>query len=914
MKKILLLTISVLCLLVLTLGLTGCGDKKQPVPIAYTLDTTAFNNVAVIGESLSLNGLKIVGTDGSSIPVTPAMVSGIDTNTAGPKSFTVTHGGQKFVATYTVKFRVVFVIEGVEYEQIVLFSDELVIPETPKVANKQFDRWSIQIPSTLMENLRIEAIYKTLSSEREDVYTWSGEGLINTEGYTEGSNVNISITDESGNPVTSTTASFDAATNKISYTLGAYDDNIVIAITGDSVTTLSKSWRIVRQAEPTLSIAGGQEAIGVYLGANKSSHKVNTGSRVPLRYTITGNSNVSVEERSGYLIVTPLNAGVTELTITATNATNELEKVVLTHYVVVMPEKLMISNDIAEYGLEDIWTVGKDNADRLQKLAAMISSSNIGIGFAENIQFVCDDSRVTITNDGKIALNTYEASTSIVNVKAIFGFKGMAVESDSMQIRCVFNGVNVYSYAELWTATNSANPQPIVLQNNIKDDFGRNYTTMQSTYDLTYYKNILGEGTEAYKAATEIKVLIQFKSNVYGNGYEINAHNATIGTLDSTGKPTDRTLFRGPLDFVAMSDNGTISVKGQDNIVFGVYEGVTLNNIVLKSCELTPNPETGKVDLTDLNFAGTTVEVLGDNVTIEYSRLMNGRTILRVFGDANDAAKPIHVTVKNTMIKASREFSARIGSNRLVDNDANVEDGANLPGDNGSDYNTKQSYNSMSADEKAAYDSKFINTFVTFENVIFEDAGIFAIGMDAHFAGKALADGSGYLKGILTGWKDLDKTSYGAKVTLKDDVRFYTWQPLENIDSSTLIENKLPNSNSWSKLSLNVNELVEYCSQKYPNIIYTDASGKKYVHVAIAFFGGGKNYCVVENSITSEFNPTLYNLQVKLSDLGEDVAIYETAAGKQPFYFMICDVKSGFTYDTQMNLPADTKYAILRKK
>ena len=898
---------TLLLVLGMALGLSGCKKKNQEV--TYTLDTTGFNSVAVVGESLPLTGLKLIGSDGSAVMVGKDAVSGIDTSTAGTKSFTVTHGGKNFTVNYSVKFRVVFVVNGAEQEQLVFTAEEVVLPKTPEIAGKQFDRWSSQVPTVLTENLRIEALYKTLSDKREDVYTWTGNGVINLEGFTSaGADVSVSLTDKDGNPVSSATASYDKNTNKVFYALGS-DNDVVVAISGTNV--MAKSWLVSKAERPTLTVTGDTEATGVYVGADRSSHKISSNSKIPFKYSVSGNTNAGLEVRSGYLIVTPINAGVTEVTLTATNATNELEVITLTHYVVVMPEMLSIYNaTYVEYGLEGIWTVGKDNADNLTKLSALYTNKdNIGIGFTDNLYFVTDDARVSVSKDGKITLNAADDTVATVNVRAVFGYKDVKIESAPMQVRCVFNGVNVYNYAELWAETQKAQPRPIVLQSSIKDFSTTNYNTMRSTYDLTYYKNIYGEGTPEYNAATMVKVLIRFTNDVYGNGYEINAHNATVGLLDSTGAPTAASLFRGPLNFVAMSDSGSsISVKGQDNIVFGVYEGVTLNNVILKSCDLVPN-EDGKVDLTDLNFAGTTVEVLGDDVTIEYSRIMNGRTLLRVFGDANNSDKPVHVTVKNTLLKASREFNARIGSNRFEYSAS--EPNPNLPGDTGSAYNTKRTYDSLTAEEKAAYDSKFINTFVTFENVIFEDAGIFALAIDSHFAGGALQDGSGLANNMLVGWQNLARTSYGAKVTLKSDVRFYSWKPVDDIDSSTILENSFPDNNSLSALKLDVKTIVKKLKETVnSNIIYTK-DGKDYAHAAIVFFGGGKNYGVVENAITSDFNPVLHRYDITLRDIGQQ--IYEIAAGSQPFYLLMCDNTSNFTYEIQTGMPADEKYAPLRK-
>ena len=912
MKKILLLSLSVLLILTLTLGFTGCKKKKGEDTKSYTLDTTDFNSVAVFGESFSLTGLKLVEENGDVVEVTKDMIGAIDTSSAGAQSFTFTYNSQSFTVNYTVKFRVTYVVEGQETVQLVTDVSEIVVPETPTVPGKQFDGWSNQLPGVLTSNIRIDAIYKTLSSAREDAYTWTGSGAINLEGYVSaGKAVDLAVTDEAGNALISV-ASVDSANGKILYTLGA-DSTVIISISGEGVA-IPKSWKVSKIDKPTLTLQDTDEAFTVLLGGNTASKRISSTASLKFKYvTSTNNGNVNAAASNGYVFIESNKLGVTELKVQVVNATNELEYITLTHYVVVIPDTFSIANDRTDYGIEDVWTIGGYNAGGLDKLAiSIVGQDKIGEGFFENVSFVTTSAGVTVAGDGTISVSNLTDSPDVVSVQAVFGYRGAEIKSAPMQIRCVYNGINVYNYADLWSETQKANPRPIVLQNSIKDDFSTtNYTEMRSTYDITYYENMFGKGTPEFDKATKIKVLIQFKNDVYGNGYEINAHNATLGMLDATGKPKADALFQGPLNFVSMSEsNSAISVKGQDNIVFGIYEGVTINNTVLKSCDLSAVG--GSSDLAELEFAGTTVEVLGDNVTIEYSRLMNGRTVLRVFGDAVDAGKVINVNVNNTLIMGAREFLARIGTNAFVDGtDANAS--PSLPGDTGAEYNAKKNYNNDGFD-KASYDAKFIKTFVTFKNVVFEDAGIFAIALDSHFSGPALHDGSGFVGGLLQGWKNLAKTSYGAKVTLKDDVRLYNWKPVSDLDSSTIIENNFPKDNSFSSIKLDVQTLIAHAAKlsSYQNLLYR-YNGVDYVHAGIAFFCGGKNYSVVDIDITNnDFNHKFQNYEVALSDEALGQGYLEAASGSEPFYFFIYDKSGTFTYETQLNLK--DKYSCLFKK
>ena len=926
MKRNLLAVLSLMLVIILAIGMVGCNKDKDK-DITYTVDTSTFNSVVPLGGTVDVAGLALVSDNGDRVAVTADMLSGVDTTSVGEKTFTVNYDGKGYDVSYTVKYCVTFIIEGVETKQLVLSASELSVPATPVIEGKQFEKWSNPIPNVLTGNLTLEAIYKTLSSEQEDAYTWTGAGTLNIEGFvTAGAECSASVTDVNGNENSAlATVSVDTANNLIRYQL-AGDTDVIIHFTakvGDEVVG-TKSWKVSRVAEPTLTLGDTSGAVGIMIGGRRSSQRIVASSdAVSLNYQVTpSNANVTVGldayTDASFLFIDVNKAGVTEVTVTAINSTNPTERVQAKKYVVVTPSELILANSADEYGIEGIWTIGSESlGGTLAPLRLTYDASVVGEGFLENIKWVTDDSDASVT-DGNISLTKSDRAPSVVSFKAQFSFMGVSVETAPVAIRCVWNGVNIFGYDALYSETTKASPRPIVLQQSIKDDFKPNYTTMTTTYDATHYYNT------NQLANAKVKILIQFKNDVYGNGYEINAHNATIGTLDSTGAFTSATIFRGPLNFVAMSESSSsaISVKGQDNICFALYEGVTVNNITLKSCDLDASG--GSVDLTELDYAGTTVEVLGDNVTIEYSRLMNGRTVLRVFGDATNAAKKIHLTVNNSVLSHSREFILRMGSNRFVTVDGVAS--PNLPNDTTDKYNTKNNYNGMTDAEREAYDNLFINTFVTVKNSIFEEAGIFAIGIDAHFAGEALRDGTQYFGGeLLAYWKNLAKTSYGAKLTFEGDVRLYNWKKLSDIDSSTLMENTLDKMSSSLaeeivNMKFEVKTLVEniYKSNKEFNNILEDVGGNLYVHNGIAFFGGGKNYGVFENKMSGDFDSTFATYNVALSDLtdenGKNQGYLKHAAGNEPFYFFIYNADSTFGYAEQVAISnSGKKYDCLYK-
>ena len=337
--------------------------------------------------------------------------------------------------------------------------------------------------------------------------------------------------------------------------------------------------------------------------------------------------------------------------------------------------------------------------------------------------------------------------------------------------------------------------------------------------------------------------------------------------------------------------------------MFAVYENVTLSNVELRSCDLDTG-DSSTYDLVDLDYTGTTVEVLGDNVNIKYSRISNGRTVLRVFGDINDATKDIHLNIQNSVLSNGREFIIRMGSNCFVT--GTLEDSSiNLPNSSLSSFPAHIAYDKMSDSEKKDYEESFIKTYVNVKNTAFRNSGIFCIGIDSHFSGPLLANGPAALgnpnyNAMLGGWKNLAKTSYGAKLTFEEDVRIYDWKNLDDVDSSTLIEViGFLNNDTFGKMELNVKQLVrDLSANKNYETILVKYNEKDYVHGGIAFFGGGKNYGVFDNS--NYTSHTLTGYTVSLSDTS--VQYLALAAGSQPFYFLLHDRTSSFSPQQQENI------------
>ena len=738
-------------------------------------------------------------------------------------------------------------------------------------------------------------------------------------------NLSYRILDESGNDIPETVIAAAFNINGTTVTLdyefkdADYVGTITIEITfthEDIVITKSCDISKMLEIEISFDVEG---AFGIFAGMTSLVPHTLTPVDAEVSYQVaTSNDNITATvNNNGNVVITAQKAGITEITLTATNVAYPDQVKTAKVAVVVRPRNMTVTEAAKEYGIEKIFTIGGYEYTTTGNLVASAlgekaftlhfkTPTEVGAGFIENITWHSSTPEVTIDKNGVISFAN-DTFVGEVQFWASFNYGGIEEKTSTYTIRCVANGINVYSYVDLYRATKATEHQ-IVLHNDIKDDFGYIngeviYTEIDTTYDKTYYRN----DPEAGEA--KVKILLEFRNDLYGNGHIINAHNVTYkitkteenGVIKRTLDPN--ALFKGPLNFVMMrEDNGaTISVKAQDNICFALYEGVTVSNVELRGCDLEGD-EDGNQDLVDLDYIGTTVEVLGDNVNVAYSRITNGRTVLRAFGDVADSTKKIHLNITNSVLSGAREFIMRIGSNRFVDGvDDNIS--PNLPGDTKGEYNSKKEYHTFTDEQKKAYDEKYINTFVTVKNSVFKDTGIFAIGMDSHFAGAALHNGRGLgavnpnFEKYLGKWYDLAKTSYGAKLYFEGEVELYNWKDLEDIDSSTLI--KIEGVSAFD-MELNLKEMVELASQKdvYKNIL-TPHKEKQYVHAGIAFFGGGKNYSIFD----SEQEISLGRYEVSLDIVNQ--TILKIAAGNEDFYFFIYDKTSSFTPKMQEEKLAD---------
>ena len=756
-----------------------------------------------------------------------------------------------------------------------------------------------------------------LSLSHTEIYTWDKEGSLN---LTIDSLVNYELSYQSncGDFTVSFTEADENGNLKANYAFknDSFIGDVTLEITIKTELGLeSTKTCIIHKTNDIMvsfenQVQSYTDGSSNWLTFNLNPSNANVNIALATKNIDDGNESdiISVTIVGKKIMLVANKPGACVLELIVTNKNNPEESKMISTEIVVTPRTIAISESAKTYGIEGIKTIGGQNSKEVSLTPVLGNNSSSEI--LKYVSFESSDSdNVSIDKNGLISINDSQFE-GFVDFICVFSYKDVVVKSAPYRMRVIGQAVNVYSYLDLLKAVN--NGQKVVLQNSIHDDFGYDengkvvYSEIKSTYDCQYYDNTLN-GDKA-----KIKILLNIRNDIYGNGYEINANNVANG-IDSNGQLKKDALFRGPLNFVSLTGEGSsaINVKGQDNVSFAIYENVTLNNVSLKSCDLQADSN-GIVGLVDLNYVGTTVEVFGDNVNIEYSRIANGRTTMRVFGDIKDAQKAIHVNIQNSVLSGAREFVLRIGSNAFVNGTTEVPS-PKLPNDALTQYPAQLTYKNMTEDEKKAYDQAFIKTFVNIQNSVLKDSGIFVIGMDSHFSGPVLADGNSLPVMPQETWHDLAKTSYGAKITFEEEVRIYDWKKLDMVDSSSLIEvmDELNNFGSID-MSFDVREMVETISEddKFKDII-SIYNNEKYVHGGIAFFGGGKNYGVCDFVNYSFYD--LNGYQVGLDEVNKGVL--KLAAGEEPFYFLLHDATTYFTPDKQESLlQSGEAYSFIYKK
>lgn len=626
---------------------------------------------------------------------------------------------------------------------------------------------------------------------------------------------------------------------------------------------------------------------------------------------IDGADVITLEQHGQFATIAATKRGSAKIKITAEHDGKPIKEIEKTIRVVPNVYSMEFADSAKEYGIENILTIGgknpKGRPDTRTIFVRVVTEAGAETFTDEfkNVAFSDDNSLFSCkaqpaTNADAVSAEIRATGTGLTTLNAelknynqYFGTNICA----KIRLRAVKDGRNVGNYEELKTVTEAGHI--VVLTSNVmlgvrndgtamtEDELKKDVKKFITTYDKTYLEN---SGENKY-----VQYLIEFKNHVYGNGFEINADKFTQ-CKDATGVPK---IFKGPLNFVAIS---SASVKGQDNVSFLVRtNNVLINNVDLKGCsDDSLLEEDGQFNLSKLNYVGTTLEI-AKSAKLLNSRVSNGRTVVRIFAGGPPMGSPvvenksafnvqdekINVHIESCVLSNAREFILKIGSNRAL-KQVTPEQRKLL------DANKKayEPYAESNKTDKYFNDNYLIND-VTLKNSVLETSGLFSVGMETHFSGGFLYDGT------ITTWEGCAATSYASALRLVGDVKMLDWKNLSNVDSSTLIE-VTGEANPW--LSMNVAAMMKEVAKVKSacSDIILKVGETEYVHGGIAFYGGGYNYSYLDlteaNDETKQFG--VYDVNISVLENSKDENIQKQgkmlpmAAGAGDFRFYLYNNKS----------------------
>lgn len=492
----------------------------------------------------------------------------------------------------------------------------------------------------------------------------------------------------------------------------------------------------------------------------------------------------------------------------------------------------------------------------------------------------------------------------------------------------VDEGVNVYTYDDLLNCTNRSKEGEIVVlrksfeslansyrtdANNVvsfgnynaktgKFSFSKEVYTFATTANRSYIDqwNAFAKSNPDYKEISDRVVAgIRVQKDFYGNGYTINLHNLTFpydvteypdqnGNIVAVPTLTNDNLFRGPLSFYTLGNPHNmplITVFGQDNI--GMYvdgDNITVNGLVLKNCDIGDS-------FSNLQYAGTVLEINGDNVTVANSKIENGKNVVRAFSSMN-------TTIDNCLLQNALNFLLVTGSNEYIPVDGNrtfsfkTADGKTvtttinefLNPENGQGNDVLNSYlaekydvATMRAALRAIQDAldaggKSIAYGGTIElhDTLFYRSGIASICMESAFNGPFLFSNAPSiitdLFSVITENSkplvpmtptEVSGVSYPVALNMSGKTKFYDYKTSEDLDLtylineniSTIAQNILSGLGQDRELNVTIDDIFPLKSMLYKDAassgkLYSD-KGKSYLNVVVAFYGGGLNMSTV---------------------------------------------------------------------
>ena len=560
--------------------------------------------------------------------------------------------------------------------------------------------------------------------------------------------------------------------------------------------------------------------------------------------------------------------------------------------------------------VEYVYTIGVNTYRYTEKVSALDAFEiTLSDKSAASVETVDGNILFRVTRGGEVTVTISWSGndTFAQNVKT------------SLTLDAVKNGVGVYNSDEIFKAAEAG--YPVVLGADIMlgtrpdgsvyslDERKTMLGSMKSTYNTEFYKNTSQEN-KAF-----VKYVIEFRNDVHGNGYSLNAEYFTHA-VDGTGVPQ---IFTGPLFFVSYGE--IASVAAQDNIAFLVRtDGVTLHNVTLLGCSDESLYDDGEYKLENLNNVGTTLEI-NASVNVLNCRVRNGRNVVRVYGGNRNGnsyfiesladnkgcdSERITVRIEGSIISQGREFLVKEGANRALRASSSLSPVSaecvepDLKDASGKAYSAQT--NNYLNDEY--FYKNYVMTDLTIADSVLETSGLFAVGVESNFSGAVLYKNSEESGVNFEGWSGTGGTSFASVLRLKGDVRLYDWKKLANVDSSTLIDS------NRKEFKFDISTILDFVCGKYPDRygdLLTEADGERVVHGGIAFYGGGKNYSQLDtsglNAELKDFSTYLVNISVLAEsddpDIKEQGGFLPIAAGNQDFRFYMYGSGSANGYDKQ---------------
>ena len=559
-----------------------------------------------------------------------------------------------------------------------------------------------------------------------------------------------------------------------------------------------------------------------------------------------------------------------------------------------------------------------------------------------------DSKAILIENSNNVSVaEKDDYKTGTVTFKASgdaylkFGFDNPSyTDTYTYNFKIVEDGVNVYDYDDLMYCTNKsqkgeiavlrrhleslsntyvldANGRPSSQKKNNETELFGHYSNgkysfkneiyeFETKYNQEYIKqwNEFAKVTTGYEPVSDfVKVGLHVQKDFYGNGFTLNLHNLTypyqtMSVIDQDGNTqivpqlSDDNLFRGPLPYYTLGDPNNmplVTAYGQDNI--GMYvegEGITINDVNIKNCDFGNN-------LANLDTVGTVMEVYGKDITIKNSRLSNGKTVFRSFGDkSNDNS---NIKLDNCMLSYARNFLVSSGNYNFNKVDGSrtyqfvhedgtrkmdkIDDYLSADKSSGTKSLGDQALENYLMGEDKGYLLETMRSIqngldlartpgnryygdLTINDVLFYRSGISSIALESLFNGPFLYNATPTLVGEIFAKAEglLDNTSlvpllpqqvggisYPVEINLKGKTKFYDYKTTNLLDINGLVGEHISDiigtyaPEYADKITLDrifpIKDVLVDDGRELGAVLNKD--GTNNLNVPIAFYGGGIN-------------------------------------------------------------------------